>query len=266
MTKDIIKKFKISLINSICLLVILMFYLLDSLLKIIIPGWVFITSTFLSLIIIALHVFIEVKNKEKYKKVIKSLTEYLEIFLFAVIIVEITFTFIMFPATVQQTSMMPTFGPGDELVVRRTKDIKNNDVIVFSYDEDIQKPNIGIIDDELLIKRVIAIPGQSFYYENSKLYINGIEADDKFIVEQLNGLSLKTICEKNNKLEECTNDSNEYILKDGWYVVMGDNRGYNGSTPISIDSRSFGIVHESQIHGRVDYRMDNIFKWIKVGE
>ena len=46
---------------------------------------------------------------------------------------------------------------------------------------------------------------------------------------------------------------------------MGDNRQYTSNNqPLSIDSRSFGLVHESQIFGKVEYRVQTLFKWVKI--
>ena len=70
----------------------------------------------------------------------------------------------MFPATVSQNSMYPTLLPNDQLIIKRTNDFKNNDIVVFKYDNEIQTDQIGVPNGELLIKRIIAIPGQTFEY------------------------------------------------------------------------------------------------------
>ena len=172
----------------------------------------------------------------------------------------------MFPATVNQTSMLPTLFPRDDLIVVRTHDLDNNDIVVFRYDETIQKANIGIENNELLIKRVIAKPGQTINYVGDKLYINGVESKDDYAVKELDGLDLYDLAVINGMDDECLQDDGSYVLPKGWYVVFGDNRQYinGGVHPISIDSRTFGLVHESQIYGRVDYIMNSIFDWDKI--
>ena len=73
------------------------------------------------------------------------------------------------------------------------------------------------IEDNYLIKRIIGLPGESIMYEESKLYINGRNIEDKFS---------KTVTED---FEEVKLESDEYFL-------MGDNRFE------SQDSRAFGPI------------------------
>lgn len=261
-----IKKIKIPLINTICLLIVLLFYLLEPILPIIFTKWIFIVGMILGVVPVILQcIFLKVKN-EKVLKVTRIYNEYYQVLLIAVIVVECFFTFIMFPATVQQTSMVPTLAPDDNLLVMRSHHIENNDIIVFRYDEDIQKANVGVDDDELLIKRAIVLPGQTFEYKDNKLFIDNKEIQDEFFVNEMNGLNLEEICKINGMEEECKTDDGKYVLPKGWYVVFGDNRQYTygGTIPISIDSRTFGLVHESQIYGRVDYIMRTLFNWDKI--
>ena len=171
----------------------------------------------------------------------------------------------MFPATVSQNSMRPTLHPNDRLIISCISKIDNNDIIVFEYDNTIQKNNVGIRNKELLIKRVIVKGGQTFKYVGEDLYIDGVLVDDPFGIEPMDGLSLKDICEKNGMTEQCLQADGSYIVPEGWYVVFGDNRYYTTSNvPVSIDSRSFGLVHESQIYGEVKYQILGLFSWIKM--
>lgn len=266
MNRQLIKNLKIPFINLICLIVIILFYLIDSLLNIIFKKWIFLVLLIVSFLLVVTQLVLYFYKKEQIEKIIKTINEYFQIALFAVIVVEILFSLIMFPATVNQTSMLPTLFPNDDLIVTRTSKIENNDIIVFRYDDDIQKGNIGIQDNELLIKRVIAKPGQTFKYINKTLYIDGVEAQDEFAVSELNGLDLKQIAQINGMEEECLKEDGTYELPEGWYVVFGDNRQYimGGYNPVSLDSRSFGLVHESQIYGRVDYIMISLFNWKKI--
>ena len=113
---------------------------------------------------------------------------------------------------------------------------------------------------------MIAVSGQSFEYIGKDLYINGKKAEDKFAVEEMDGLSLKDICALNGLLDECLQEDGTYVIPEGWYVVFGDNRQYSGNVPVSIDSRGFGLVHESQIFGVAKYEVETIFNWKKIGD
>lgn len=266
MTKQLLKRFIIPFINLLGIIIIILFYLLDSLVNTIFKKWLFFIFIILSIILILAQVLLYFYKKENIEKKVKNINEYIQIALFAVIAVEILFSFIMFPATVNQTSMLPTLFPRDDLIVVRTHDLDNNDIVVFRYDETIQKANIGIENNELLIKRVIAKPGQTINYVGDKLYINGVESKDDYAVKELDGLDLYDLAVINGMDDECLQDDGSYVLPEGWYVVFGDNRQYinGGVHPISIDSRTFGLVHESQIYGRVDYIMNSIFDWDKI--
>lgn len=257
------KEFIKLLINVICICIIILFFAFSSLLKIIFNKYLIIIGCFAVLLLILSEILL--RNKEKYFKISVVINEYVQVILIAVVLVQIVFTFIMFPATVFQNSMFPTLLPEDQLIIKCTKNLKNNDIVVFRYDSELQVENVGVGDDELLVKRVIVIPGQTFYYENNKLYINDVEAIDNYAVPQMNGLSLEDICKINNMEEQCLQEDGSYKLPKGWYVVFGDNRQYtNDNTPRSIDSRSFGLIHESQIYGKAIYKVEGIFDWKKL--
>lgn len=252
------------IISGILLIAILLFYLLSSLLKIIFNKWVVIIGIIVILGLLIAELII--KNNEKVQKTIKEINDYLQVLLVAVLVIEIVFSFIIFPATVFQNSMNPTLLPNEQLIIKCTNNFKNEDIVVFRYDDDIQRDNVGVKDDELLIKRIIATPGQTFEYIGTDLYINGQLVEDKFAVEEMDGLSLKDICELNGMIDQCLQSDGTYKIPDGWYVVFGDNRQYSGNTPVSIDSRGFGLVHESQIFGKVIYKLNSLFDWEKIGE
>lgn len=253
------------IINGSCLFIIILFYLFSSLLSIIFNKWIIILG---SLIILSLLITeIIIRDKEKIFKIVSNINEYVQVLLFAVVIIEFIFTFIMFPATVSQNSMYPTLLPNDQLIIKCENKFDNNDIVVFKYDKNIQAKNVGVPNGELLIKRVIVTPGQSFKYVGKELYIDGIKVEDKFAVEEMDGLSLLDICKLNGLEEKCLQADGSYIVPDGWYVVFGDNRQYSASkVPVSIDSRSFGLVHESQIFGVAKYEVETIFNWKKIGD
>lgn len=266
MNKETLKQIRNPIINLVCLVLILILYFLDKVLNLLFFRWLVIVGFSVGVILAICHIVFNQLKKDKVTKAFKIINEYMQILLVALLIVEIIFSFIMFPATVQQTSMLPTLTPGEKLVVRKTKNIDNNDIIVFEYDSSIQRESVGVYDNDLLIKRVIAKPGQSFYYKDNKLYINDVEAKDDFVVSELNGLTLKEISEKNGLSDICLTEEGKYVLPDGYYVVFGDNRQYVSGklVPVSIDSRTFGLIHESQIYGRVDYIMESIIDWNKI--
>jgi signal peptidase I len=103
--------------------------------------------------------------------------------------------------------------------------MKRFDVIAFNY-----------ADTKYLIKRVIGLPGDKVEYKNNVLYVNDKKIEEDF----LNG--------------HRTNDFNTLSLgyekiPEGKYLVLGDNREN------SLDSRSFGLIDEKDILGKVTIKI-----------
>ncbi len=134
------------------------------------------------------------------------------------------------PFLVSGSSMEPTFETGDYLIVDelsyRFKDPKRGDVVVFKPPYDTKKH---------LIKRVIALPGETVSVKGDKVVITTI--DDKTLT-----LMEPYVTFQSDK--EAT-----YKLSDSEYFVMGDNRS------VSYDSRSWGPLPSYKITGRALLRL-----------
>lgn len=87
-------------------------------------------------------------------------------------------------------------------------------------------------DNTLLVKRIIAVPGQSVCLKNGKVYVNG-----KLLHEPYLPPCTRTYA--------YTPSGNEFISIGNNYFVMGDNRN------ISLDSRIIGAVPRKDILGKV---------------
>lgn len=112
-------------------------------------------------------------------------------------------------------SMNPTYKHGDILLATKSTDINKNDVVVFKQ------------SDEVFIKRVYAVPGDTIEIIDNGIYINGIKLSQY----------------------SCEQDDCKFVLEDGEYYLLGDNCNN------SVDSRSFGCVPKSRIISKVVIRL-----------
>lgn len=124
------------------------------------------------------------------------------------------------PAVVDGRSMEPTFYDDDP-------------VLIYHFNVRYQREDIVIVDmtDRLLIKRLVALPGDTLVVSLGGIFVNGrlIESDVRGAIVPFNG-----------------------VVPEGSYFVMGDNRTYtNQGTAMSHDSRYFGFLSETQLLGKV---------------
>lgn len=87
-------------------------------------------------------------------------------------------------------------------------------------------------DNMLLVKRIIAVPGQSVCLKNGRVYVDGRLLAEPYL---LPGTPTYAYLGKGN----------EFISYGNKYFVMGDNRNN------SLDSRVFGAVPRQDILGKV---------------
>jgi signal peptidase I len=131
-------------------------------------------------------------------------------------------------------SMEPTLEVGDRVLVNklsyRFHDVNRGDVVVFERPPGASTGQNGEIKD--LIKRVIAVGGDTIEAKEGEVYVNGERVDENYLEPgtPTDNLPLKTI-------------------PDGHVFVMGDNRTN------SEDSRIFGPIDEDAIVGRAFIRV-----------
>jgi len=131
------------------------------------------------------------------------------------------------PFIVNGASMDPTFETGNYLIVDELTyqfhGPERGSVLIFKYPVDPSKS---------FIKRVIGLPGETVSISKSEVTIFNAENPDGFTLEE------PYIEFKKEDTET------RYVLGEGEYFVMGDNRIG------SADSRAWGPVPETNIIGR----------------
>ena len=183
------------------------------------------------LLIIKFFLFLLKKGCDSVVKFIKELFPYIVIFVVVVLIR----SYIVTPVIVRGDSMDDTLEDGQVLFLSKISykmhDIKRFDIIVI---EDI--------DGDLIIKRVIGLPGDDVSYMDNKLYINGKVVEDNFGIGDTSDFTLDDICDINN--DKCDGE-----IPDGKYLALGDNR------EVSADSRVKGLFDSNQILGKATLRV-----------
>lgn len=161
--------------------------------------------------------------KEFLKEIIKT------IILAAIIVIPIRI-FIFQPFLVRGSSMEPNYYQGDYLIVDelsyRFREPKRQEVIVFDS---------PVAPGKKYIKRIIGLPGETVILEDGIIYI------------EKNGAKIPL--DESDYLKIDTQGRSKFSLGEDEYFVLGDNRS------ASLDSRSWGILPEENIIGRVYFQI-----------
>lgn len=147
----------------------------------------------------------EEKTEGQTGTVIREVFSWLASFAFALLIALFIKNFVIINADVPTGSMENTIMPGDRLIGNRLAYLKEGpqrgDVVIFHYPDD---------EEELYVKRVIGLPGETVVIEDAKVYIDGNEeplAEDYLKEEWVAATGPYT-----------------FLVPEDSYLVMGDNR------------------------------------------
>jgi signal peptidase I len=115
----------------------------------------------------------------------------------------------------------------------RLHDVRRGDVVVF----DRVTTNDGVVAHDDLIKRVIAVGGDTVSISQCNVIVNGKKIDESYLDNKSGG--------SQNLVDRCrVIDLAEQTIPKDKIFVMGDNRAE------SFDSRSFGPIDKELIVGR----------------
>ena len=172
--------------------------------------------------------------------------------LIALAVAVIIKTFLVQPFYVPSESMLPTIVVNDRVMISKLNyqfaDPQRGDIVVFisPFNDEIDNETlfdsvvrhvleaVGIrtasADD--LIKRVVAVGGDTVEIKGGYLHVNGLQVDEPYLISQ-----------------GAMPDFSAVVVPPDSVFVMGDNRS------VSYDSRKFGAIPEEDLLGEAVVRI-----------
>ncbi|MBP5458988.1 MAG: signal peptidase I [Clostridia bacterium] len=148
----------------------------------------------------------------------------------AIAAVMLILVFLFRVVTVDGESMVPNLQDGDRLILTDvTTRYKHGEIVVISRNY-----------DDPLVKRVVAVSGDTIDFQDGKVLLNGEVLDEPYIDQETYDVSSGP-------------PDFPLTVPKGYVFVMGDNRGN------SLDSRSYevGLIDIHQILGKVVVHLSN---------
>lgn len=172
----------------------------------------------------------ETETKEtKKENAKKEVWGYVKIIIIAALIALFCNKVLIANVKIPSESMLDTIHVGDRLIGSRLaykfSDVERGDIAIFKYPDD---------ESQVFIKRVIGLPGETVEIRDGKVYID--DSDTPLDEPYVKGVP--------------TGDYGPYVVPDGCYFMMGDNRGD------SLDSRFWNntYVKENKIIAKALFR------------
>lgn len=169
---------------------------------------------------------VEEINKDEKNNKVKSIISWSITIIVCLVIAKLFTTFVVRSVEVDGYSMSTTLSDGDKALTDalfyKLGGIDRFDIVIVKKED-------GMLKGQEIVKRVIALPGETFEYKDGVLYINEEVVEQDFITDVV---------------KELTPNMSKRTLGDDEYIILGDNRAN------STDSSEFGAIKKSEIKGR----------------
>lgn len=174
---------------------------------------------------------------EKKQKIWEYLyTEWVKPIGIGILIVVLLNSFVCQVYKVDGSSMYPTLVDKEKMFTTkydyRFGEMEREDIVILR----VNMEESGRIN---LVKRVIAVEGDTIELKDGVLYINGEEKEEPYLEDS------RKEAEKNYPNQPFNEDIPKLTIPKDQIFVMGDNR------PGSSDSRYFGFVNEEMVKAKV---------------
>lgn len=175
----------------------------------------------------------------------QAFVENIKVLAIALVIALLVRTFVAEPRYIPSGSMEPTMLINDRFIAEkvsyRFRSPQFGEIVIFSAPEALQKmANYG--SDQVLIKRIIGLPGDRISVQGGKVSVNGQVLTESYIKEAPRYDCPGTRPEDSDFCRRVSGGSFE-VPSDN-YFVMGDNRNN------SADSHVWGFLPRQNVIGR----------------
>jgi signal peptidase I len=164
----------------------------------------------------------------------RALAETAITILVAVLLAGFVRTLVFQPFWIPTSSMVPTLGVYDRVLVQKAffswRDVREGQIVVFSHPT---LDHCAGSEEGDLVKRVIALPGQTIYSSGNSIYVNGRLLAEPYL-PHYDPLG-----------PPIASRQHPYRVPPGEFYMLGDNRAD------SCDSRYWGPIKGSSIIGKV---------------
>lgn len=152
----------------------------------------------------------------------------------------LVYRYVAQPFKVEGSSMEHTLEDQQRVWMWKLSEIERFDVVIFP------KPYGQDAGQELYVKRVIGLPGDTIAYKDEKLVINGQTVDEHYLDAKSQEFHEVTEGDFTEEFE-LADVTGEQVVPKGKLFVLGDNRRN------SVDGRSFGFIDADSVLGKATF-------------